>query len=78
MLHFHTRCRECHSHFLQMYTACDNGRCEIPKVHLLNLRRDQPHPAEGEAKLALWVWQMHNAVNARVAREQDEKVDVET
>lgn len=55
---------------MQMYDACDNGRCAIPPVS--GVRGGQP--AEGDASLALWVWRMHNAVNARLAQEGAEEV----
>lgn len=69
----YNRCQECRSHFLEMYSACDNDRCKIPKPS--NVRRGRQTPEE-EPTLALWVWRMHNAVNARLAQEGDEEVEV--
>lgn len=65
------RCEHCRSHFVEMYDACDNGRCVILPVS--GVRGGQP--AEGEASLMLWVWRMHNAVNARLVPEGLEEVE---
>ncbi|CAM9533637.1 unnamed protein product [Laminaria digitata] len=55
-----------------MYETCENHRCDIPLTS--NLRGNQD--PEGQEKLALWVWRMHNAVNARLAEEGDEGTEV--
>lgn len=55
-----------------MYEACENHRCEIPLPNSLRGSQD----AEGQDKLVLWVWRMHNAVNARLAQEGDEETEV--
>ncbi|CAM9711322.1 unnamed protein product [Pylaiella littoralis] len=65
------RCEHCRSHFLEMYDGCENERCKIQRPS--NVRGQ--HTSEAETALALWVWRMHNAVNARLAREGDEKVE---
>ncbi|CAM9355093.1 unnamed protein product [Ectocarpus sp. 12 AP-2014] len=64
------RCEVCRSHFMDMYSTCDNGRCDIPKP--ANVRGQ--HTSQGEPALALWVWRAHNTVNARLALEGDEEV----
>ncbi|CAM9796233.1 unnamed protein product, partial [Ectocarpus sp. 4 AP-2014] len=64
------RCEVCRSHFMEMYSTCDNGRCDIPKP--ANVRGQ--HISLGEPALALWVWRAHNTVNARLALEGDEEV----
>ena len=66
------RCENCRRHFLEMYEACENHRCEIPLPSSLRGSQD----AEGQDKLVLWVWRMHNAVNARLAQEGDEETEV--
>eukprot|EP00752_Nemacystus_decipiens_P001761 g1702.t1 len=63
------RCQHCRDHFLEMYDNCDNGRCVIPATS--NMRGRQTSTAE--PALALWVWRMHNAVNAAIALEADEE-----
>lgn len=66
------RCEDCRGHFLEMYEACENHRCDIPLPSGLRGNQDP----EAQDKLALWVWRMHNAVNARLAREGDEGTEV--
>eukprot|EP00903_Cladosiphon_okamuranus_P005345 g5341.t1 len=68
------RCEHCRAHFLQMYDNCENGRCDIPKTG--NMRGQ--HSSTAEPALALWVWRMHNAVNAANALDADPPVDPRT
>lgn len=69
MLVLSCRCEHCLSHFLEMYENCENGRCVITKPS--KMRGQQTSISTGEPALALWVWRMHNAVNARNAVEAD-------
>ena len=66
------RCEHCRSHFLEMYGTCENHRCDIPLASSLRGSQDP----EGQDKLALWVWRMHNAVNARLHREGEEETEL--
>lgn len=51
-------CRECSKHFVQMYDTCQQDVC-----HRLVPSRDW-------REAALWLWQAHNDVNVRLARER--------
>merc|ERR1712211_76638 len=52
-------CEDCAQHFLAMFDGCSFGRCDLV-------------PDDGLG-IVLWIWRAHNAVTARVAREQKEK-----
>lgn len=53
-------CEACVEHFLGMFDSCKFGRCELSP-------RDGPGTA-------LWLWQVHNNVSARIAGEQGRPV----
>lgn len=66
-LYLRIRCQVCLEHFVGMYQTCENGRCQILKQGGI---RNQP-PEQGQTVLALWVWRAHNAVNSRIANEDN-------
>ncbi|KAJ8608811.1 hypothetical protein CTAYLR_009354 [Chrysophaeum taylorii] len=51
-------CKWCREHFLDMYDACEYGRCDDAQRLY--------HGATEADRLVLWLWRAHNAVNARV------------
>lgn len=65
VLHFFG-CRECSTHFVQMYDTCQHDVCN----RLL--------PSSDWREAALWLWQAHNTVNVRLARERLDPQDEAT
>jgi thiol-disulfide isomerase/thioredoxin len=57
-VHHFFGCRECSTHFVQMYDTCQQDVC-----HRLLPSRDW-------REAALWLWEAHNDVNVRLARER--------
>ena len=52
-------CAVCRAHFLKSFDRCEFGRCDV----------DDAAPGHGgHAAVALWLWRVHNDVNARNAR----------
>lgn len=66
------RCQVCREHFTAMYGTCENERCKIHKQS--NIRNQQSE--QDQTALALWVWRAHNAVNARLATEDDKDANM--
>ena len=60
VLHFFG-CMECSSHFVHMYDSCQNDLCH----RLL--------PSSDTREVPLWLWEIHNIVNVRLARERLER-----
>jgi len=54
-------CMECSSHFVHMYDSCQNDLCH----RLL--------PSSDTRQVPLWLWEIHNIVNVRLARERLER-----
>jgi Erv1 / Alr family len=63
-------CEECRRHFLQEYDGCGHERCARLSPHV--------HNYDQWIQLPTWLFETHNAVNARIVREKAsrEKRDV--
>lgn len=64
ILHFFG-CEECRKNFVASYDNCDFGRCE----RLSN----EPGSDDTSKELALFLWEMHNAVNVRLEIEKAQR-----
>ena len=64
-------CRPCREHFLETYDDCENNRrCD-------RLAEDLDEATTADWKeLPLWLWEVHNDVSVRVAREKVESIYV--
>jgi len=60
-------CDVCRTNFLRMYESCGHGHCERLKSEIAVGPSDGSDPARME--LALWLWEVHNSVNARLMEE---------
>ena len=64
ILHFFG-CEDCRKNFVASYDNCDFGRCERLS--------HEPGSDAASKELALWLWEMHNAVNVRLEREKAQR-----
>ena len=55
-------CAVCREHFVNAYDSCDLQVCT-------RLSADLPFHEFEARELAIWIWEMHNAVNTRLAQE---------
>ncbi|KAL9180110.1 hypothetical protein ACHAXT_008080 [Thalassiosira profunda] len=60
-------CDVCRTNFLNMYDSCGHDHCNRLKSEITVGPVDGSDPARME--LALWLWEVHNSVNARLMKE---------
>eukprot|EP00584_Thalassiosira_punctigera_P012723 CAMPEP_0172547888 /NCGR_PEP_ID=MMETSP1067-20121228/17314_1 /TAXON_ID=265564 ORGANISM="Thalassiosira punctigera, Strain Tpunct2005C2" /NCGR_SAMPLE_ID=MMETSP1067 /ASSEMBLY_ACC=CAM_ASM_000444 /LENGTH=736 /DNA_ID=CAMNT_0013335037 /DNA_START=252 /DNA_END=2462 /DNA_ORIENTATION=+ len=60
-------CDVCRTNFLNMYENCGHGHCDRLKSEITTGLTDGSDPSRME--LALWLWEVHNSVNARLMKE---------
>ena len=59
-------CEECRKNFVRSYDNCDFGRCQ-------RLSDDPGGSADTWREFALWLFEVHNAVNVRLQREKAQR-----
>lgn len=60
-------CDVCRTNYLQMYRSCGHDNCNRLKSEISMAETDGSDPTRME--LVLWLWEVHNSVNARLMKE---------